>query len=573
MKLIPMPQRIEKGSEKISYTSLKLISDIDDSRVLSAIKKLPLSENGAKLELIIKNGESEEYTISLEKDGVLVTADSAKGAFYAVQTLRQIFENDEIFCVYIEDKPDFEYRGFYHDITRGKVPTLDTLKSLVDKMAYYKLNSLQLYVEHTFEFKEFADSIERTGYMSAEEMKELDRYCIENFIELIPSLSTFGHLYELLQKERYKHLQTAENFKEDKIFWYNRMWHHTIDPTQEESFEIIKSLIDQYIGCFTSDKFNICCDETFDLTTGKHRDKNTGELYVAFVKKIADYVKSKGKTVMMWADILLQHPEVINQLPEDMEFLNWEYDPAVKEDKVKALAAFKNKQIVCPGTSSWNRFCEVYQMGIPNIIRMAEYGYKFGASGVLNTNWGDWGNLCSLDLAMAGFVVGAEKSWNVKTEIGEEFEKCADALVYKKEGAMQYIKDISVLHQPILLTMLARSYSNCIYDNKFTDEEIKIPPRDELEKIRDSALSLYEKLSNESWERENYRTEMMIAAEGIAVVAEIFARVKGGDIGRKTNQKDWFEKFRTQWMLKNKKSEIIEVEKMFNCLEKVYFEK
>ena len=282
-------------------------------------------------------------------------------------------------------------------------------------------------------------------------------------------------------------------------------------------------------------------------------------------------MKSKGKTVMMWADILLQHPEVIDQLPEDMEFLNWEYDPAVKEDKVKALAAFKNKQIVCPGTSSWNRFCEVYQMGIPNIIQMAEYGYKYGASGVLNTNWGDWGNLCSLDLAMAGFMVGAEKSWNVKTAIDEDFESRADMLMYKKDGAMKYIKDISVLHQPILLTMLARSYSNCIYDKKFTDEEIKIPPESELEKIRDSALSIYEKLSSEKWENDNFRIEMMLATEGIAVVTEYFARVKGGDIGRKTNQKEWFEKYRTVWMQKNKKSEIDEVEKMFNCMEKVYF--
>lgn len=571
MKLIPMPQKIEESSEKISYRSLNLASCIEDSRVLNAIKKLPLSENGAKLEIVIGKSEGEGYTLSLDKEKVYINAEGVRGAFYAVQTLRQIFENDDICTLTIEDKPDFEYRGFYHDITRGKVPTMETLKDLVDKMAYYKLNSLQLYIEHTFEFKEFADSIERTGYMSAEEMKELDKYCIENFIELIPSLSTFGHLYELLQKDRYKHLQAAENFKEDKVFWYNRMWHHTIDPTQEESFELIKSLIDQYIVCFTSDKFNICCDETFDLTTGKHRDKNTGELYVAFVKKIADYVKSKGKTVMMWADILLQHPEVIDQLPEDMEFLNWEYDPAVKEDKVKALAAFKNKQIVCPGTSSWNRFCEVYQMGIPNITRMAEYGYKYGASGVLNTNWGDWGNLCSLDLAMAGFMVGAEKSWNVKTAIDEEFESRADMLMYKKDGAMKYIKDISVLHQPILLTMLARSYSNCIYDNKFTDEEIKIPTADELEKIRDSALSIYEKLSSEKWENDNFRIEMMLATEGIAVVTEYFARVKGGDIGRKTNQKEWFEKYRTVWMQKNKKSEIDEVEKMFNCMEKVYF--
>jgi N-acetyl-beta-hexosaminidase len=65
-----------------------------------------------------------------------------------------------------------------------------TLKSLIDQMAYYKLNSLQLYVEHTFEFEEYKDLNEKLGYLSKEEIKEIDAYCEENFIEFIPSLST-----------------------------------------------------------------------------------------------------------------------------------------------------------------------------------------------------------------------------------------------------------------------------------------------------------------------------------------------------------------------------------------------
>ena len=93
---------------------------------------------------------------------------------------------------------------------------------------------------------------------------ELDRYCNENFIEFIPSLATFGHLFVLLNQDKYKHLTECENFKQERIFWEDRMLHHTVDPTKQESFELIASLIDQYIPLFSSDKFNICCDETFD---------------------------------------------------------------------------------------------------------------------------------------------------------------------------------------------------------------------------------------------------------------------------------------------------------------------
>ena len=58
---------------------------------------------------------------------------------------------EQVPCLHIKDKPDFKYRGFYQDVTRGKIPTVDTIKKLIDTMAYYKLNSLQLYVEHVFE--------------------------------------------------------------------------------------------------------------------------------------------------------------------------------------------------------------------------------------------------------------------------------------------------------------------------------------------------------------------------------------------------------------------------------------
>ncbi len=57
--------------------------------------------------------------------------------------------------------------------------------------------------------------------------------------------------------ERFKHLRELEDFKEKEVFWEDRMLHHTIDPTKEESFQVIKSLLNQYMINFSSDKFNI----------------------------------------------------------------------------------------------------------------------------------------------------------------------------------------------------------------------------------------------------------------------------------------------------------------------------
>ncbi len=148
--------------------------------------------------------KEEEYKLEISEINILITGGSDKGCFYGILTLLQLIEqnNDLIIpSLTINDYPDMEYRGFYHDITRGRVPSVVGLKSMIDKLANLKINSLQLYVEHTFDFEEFKTSLRTTDdYLTAEEILEIDEYCYNNFIDFVPSLSTFGHLYELLKK-------------------------------------------------------------------------------------------------------------------------------------------------------------------------------------------------------------------------------------------------------------------------------------------------------------------------------------------------------------------------------------
>ena len=254
MHLIPMPQLFETTQERIENRTIRCDSTNMDVRLVKAIQKLPNSENGLPFMVHIGEGTQECYTLDLTNAGVVITAPSEVGAFYGVQTLRQLLSNETVCACHIEDAPDFAFRGYYHDVTRGKIPTMDTLRELVDYLAYMKINSLQLYVEHSFAFWEYADSVERTGCLTAQEIRQLDDYCYENFIELIPSLSCFGHLYELLEKPQYKHLQVLESYEPKHIYWQERMAHHTIDPLHPESFSLIKGMIDQFLPLFRSDK-------------------------------------------------------------------------------------------------------------------------------------------------------------------------------------------------------------------------------------------------------------------------------------------------------------------------------
>ena len=561
--LIPQPKKIVTEKGFLENRSIKRISfENIDVRICKLLEKFPLSENGVDFKLEIGNQEGEGYNLKINKEGIEIKSDGVKGAFYALQTLRQIFENSYIPYCEINDKPDFEYRGAYLDITRGKVPKLETLKAFIDKIAYYKMNSLQLYVEHTYEFNEYADNLERTGYITSEELKELDLYCKANFIDFIPSLSTFGHLYELLQKDRYKHLQVIENYKPERYEWQEKAMHHTIDPLNPESIEIIKRLIDQYSPNFTSEWFNICCDETFDLQKGKYKDRDYGKLYLNFVLKVIEHVKNKGKKVMMWGDILYNHPENLPKLPEDIMLLNWYYRPDPEREIVKRFYDKGREQILCVGTWTWINFCEDISRSLPNIENMTRLGYEYNAKGILTSIWGDHGHTCSLELSDCGLAFGADRSWNVEVKQEDIFDKL-DKLVYKAEGLSNYLKELVNLQKELPWIGLV-----FLHEYKFLGIEHKFPyfTKESLASHIENLEDFCRRLENEKYDNEHKR-EMLLAAEALRVMCEIGEANNGAQLERHTDTEKWLEKYRKAWLSKNKESELRDVEKIFRDLE------
>lgn len=560
VNIIPRVKLLEETNGFLKKTAVNCNQILLESRLTAAVAKLPNAEDGANLEIIVTGDSGEEYELWIETDSIRIEAPGPAGAFYGIQTLRQIFKHDRVPCLHIKDAPDFAHRGFYHDVTRGKVPTLASVKELIDNMAYYKLNSLQLYVEHTCEFEQCRDLIGSTGYLTKDEIRQIDAYCRENFIDCIPSLSTFGHLYELLQQEQYHHLRVLKDYEPMANFWRARMIHHTIDPRNPESIELVKSLIDQYMPLFSSEYFNICCDETFDLKTLSDLPEEVGKLYVDFVKKIIAHVKSKGKKVMMWGDILLQHPETIEHLPEDTCYLNWFYRMDPPEDTVVRFAQSGRPQIVCPGTTTWNRFCENVDIEENNICLMAEYGHKHGAVGVLNTNWGDWGNPCSVELAMYGMLLGAEKAWSVSTQPGEDFYRGVNFHLYENANGVQYLKELSRLQDQVIWRNFCQNY---FLDRFGTGEEFPSAFEGDIKEFQTACVDLVNRIAAESGFSREYRQEMLLAVQGVCLMAELYCAHLGGCPDRTIDTEQWLADYRAKWMQKNKESELRNIEEMF----------
>lgn len=565
LHLIPTPKKLIELPIALQKKNLTLMSELSDSRLQAAAEKLPLSDGGIPLYITYGETKSEAYTLTLTNEKAEIIGESAQGAFYGIQTLRQIFTNSNITELSIFDAPDMGYRGFYHDVTRGKVPKVETIKMLIDQMAYYKLNSLQLYVEHTFDFKEYADSKERTGYFTADEIRELDDYCYDHFIDFIPSLSCFGHLQELLENPKYKHLCVLENHEPEYMHWSERMLHHTIDPTLDESFELMKSLIDQYLPLFRSNTFNICCDETFDLQIGRNWNNDVGRLYIDFVKKLITYLQSKGKTVMMWADILLHHPEVIKELPDGVEYLNWWYEPEIHENDIELFEKMQKPQIVCPATWSWEGFVEWVEKEEGNIMNMADAGFRHGAKGILNTNWGDYTTPCSIDMSLYGMVLGGAKGWAKDTAPTDSFKADINHLLYENDKGYYYLRTLSDCNKEVRFLFFGNAYSNVLWKKK---RPLFVPTFEMVGHIQKTCKQVMEELSNQVWKQDEFRKQMLIAAEGIILIAEIMGKIAGHPVERMTDTKKWLEIYSEDWLKKNKRSELTEVQEMYLTLDK-----
>ncbi len=523
-----------------------------DERVKKAALKINNSDCGNKKIFVShENKTSEGYTIIITEDTIRIFGESAAGAFYALMSLKYIVAENAgvINCCEIVDSPDMKIRGFYQDTTRGRIPTVETLKKLIDTMAECKLNMLQLYVEHSFDFKEYDFCKDELGYLTVAEIKEIDEYCKERFIDLVPSLSCFGHLYHLLQHDKYKHLCELKDYIPESHHYRERMSHHTINPLLSESFDLITSLIDQHMTAFSSEYFNICCDETFDLGTDVNKGYDKAELYTNFVTKLIKYVESKGKKVMMWGDIVLEHSEIANSLPESIMYLNWDYERNPNEENVKKLS--EKNQVMCPGTWAWVGFSERIGISIQNILKLASLGYKYNAAGILNTNWGDMGNLASIDMAMYGMLLGATVSWDKEFDNISEFENSISQNYYGTScaiKALRFFDEILPLSNwtHLMLNTLAESNTLEFYETKIKENS-----------------AIIKELENATFKNDKIKNDFIITAQGYSFLMKWCANKQGFKIELDVNFNEWLIEYEKAWLNDSKQSELSSLKKLF----------
>lgn len=403
------------------------------------------ASEGWKIELLKDRNvvhHEQGYRIIVSPERVSLIAGSDRGLFYAVQTFKQILKERgfEIPCMIIEDEPDFENRGFMLDISRDRVPKLETLKKLVDLLAELKYNQLQLYMEHTFAYEKHEKVWKEYSPLTHGEVMELDEYCRERFIELVPNQNCFGHLEKWLVHDEYKHLaECPDGF----IFpWGIPSGPFSLSPVVPDALRFVEELLDELLPHFSSSKVNVGADETFDLGLGRSKGLceklGKGRVYLNFLLSLYKTVKKHGRTMMFWGDIMKNHPELVAELPCDVLALVWGYEKDHPYEEECTL--FANNGVpfyVCPGTSSWNSFVGRIDNALGNIKNAIQSGEKHGAVGLLLTDWGDNGHPQHFPISMIPIVYAASLSWNGSAELStEKLLEQTDVHIFKTNLAL-----------------------------------------------------------------------------------------------------------------------------------------
>ena len=362
----------------------------------------------------------EGYALTISKTGIEISFRETGGLRAATATLRQLLREygRKLPCLRIRDWPDFTRRGVMLDISRGRVPKLETLLDLAEKLSDFKINELQLYTEHTFAYRKHKSVWQSWGALTAGEIRILDARCHELGIDLVPNQNSFGHLRHFLENSGLKKLAEIAGPYEDASGEFVRR-PTTLAPNHPGTLPFLRGLYDELLPNFSSEFFNVGCDETWDLGRGQSKKlcatKGQGRVYLDFLKQIQREVSARDKKMMFWGDIILKYPDLIRELPKNVIALNWGYEADHPFDaEAKKFKQAKIPFYVCPGTSTWQTLIGKHDNALANLRAAAKTGTKHGAIGFLITDWGDGGHPQPLAVSWPMFAAGAALAWNAK---------------------------------------------------------------------------------------------------------------------------------------------------------------
>jgi hexosaminidase len=339
IKVIPLPNEIVYGkgvfkikkeltlhfnNEKIENTARIFAEQMEEVLPVQLTKS-----DKANINLILQqpfNG-SELYELKTTKQQITINANSVKGIFYGLQTLRQLllfadYENGrfEIPVITIRDQPRFGWRGIMLDESRHFFGA-QKVKELLDLMALHKLNIFHWHLTDVpgwrIEIKKYPKLSEVGGignhsnpdapaaFYTQEEIKEIVHYAAERNIEIIPEIDMPGHA-------------TAANraYPEFSGGGSERYPEFTFNPGKNETYSFLTGILKEVAALFPTKYIHLGGDEVHfgneswntnpdvQRLMKQHDFNDLKEVESYFVHRMADSIQMLGKTVIGWDEIV-----------------------------------------------------------------------------------------------------------------------------------------------------------------------------------------------------------------------------------------------------------------------------
>jgi hypothetical protein len=458
LKLVPVPRSValQSGAFALRGELRIAAANAEDSFAAALLKEEIEGASSARVRVVdgtegdivlardpgLADAGEEGYRLEVKPGAIRVSARTGAGIYYGVQTLRQMVHADGIPAALITDRPALRWRGVQDDVSRGPVPTLESLERRVRTAAEYKINLYALYFESAFASRSQPLVAPPGGAITPAELKELTEFAARHHVVVMAEQQSLGHMNNLLQLERYRGLTEVEGGG-------------TLSPAAPGTYALLDSLYREIAPLTSAPFFHIGCDEPADLGQGRSstaaQAAGLADTYFGHLKRLEGLLAPLGKRTMVWGDGVLKFPELLPKLGRDFVVASWEY---LGHDDygawIKPLQAAKVDFFVCPGVNNWNRLFPNLDAAIPDIRVFTRQGQQAGAMGQLDCTWADNGDAL-FGLVWYPILYGAAAAWQEGDCDPDRFSGAFDWAFFRNPGTemSQAIRKLNGAHGQI----------------------------------------------------------------------------------------------------------------------------
>lgn len=378
--IIPKPRKLERRDGAFALTATTTLSaDQASTQAANALRTMLGPATGFSFEPAADAGSAgisltvdadrfgpEAYSLTVTPDRIEIVGGDAAGAFYGVQSLRQLLPAEafsptkvdrswEVPAVEIEDQPAYGWRGSMLDVGRHFMPK-DFVLKFIDLLALHKLNVLHFHLTEDqgwrIEIEKYPkltevgawrdetlvghgrvseaeatyDGKRHGGFYTKDEIREIVAYAAERFVTVVPEIDMPGHMVAAITA--YPELGNGTGPYSVRTRWgIADQVLNVEESTVQFCRDVLAEVVDLFPAPYVHTGGDECPRKEWEASEAAQRRiaelglSSAEDLQPWFSQQMADFLASKGRRMVGWDEVLEGGgPEA---LPRDVVVMSW----------------------------------------------------------------------------------------------------------------------------------------------------------------------------------------------------------------------------------------------------------